>query len=102
MNLVWKLLRQHISVPQLAGFFFANLFGMFIVLMGYQFYRDVVPVFTAKDTFMKADFMVISKKIGTATTISGFPLVPASCHASFALIASRCHPGFEPLLENPL
>ena len=71
MNLVWKLLRQHISVPQLAGFFFANLFGMFIVLMGYQFYRDVVPVFTAKDTFMKADFMVISKKIGTATTISG-------------------------------
>lgn len=71
MNLVWKLLRQHISVPQLAGFFFANLFGMFIVLMGYQFYRDVVPVFTAKDTFMKADFMVISKKIGTATTLSG-------------------------------
>ena len=71
MNLVWKLLRQHISLPQLAGFFFANLFGMFIVLMGYQFYHDVVPVFTAKDSFMKADFMVISKKIGTATTLSG-------------------------------
>ena len=71
MSLVWKLLRQHISVPQLAGFFFANLFGMFIVLMGYQFYRDVVPVFTAKDTFMKADFMVLSKKIGNATTLTG-------------------------------
>lgn len=71
MGLVWKLLRQHISVPQLAGFFFANLFGMFIVLMGYQFYRDVLPVFTAKDTFMKSDFMVISKKIGTATAFSG-------------------------------
>lgn len=71
MSLVWKLLRQHISVPQLAGFFFANLFGMFIVLMGYQFYRDVVPVFTAKDTFMKADFMVVSKKIGNATTLTG-------------------------------
>ena len=25
MNLIWKLLRQHISAPQLAGFFFANL-----------------------------------------------------------------------------
>jgi len=26
MKLVWKLLRQHISWPQLVGFFFANLF----------------------------------------------------------------------------
>ena len=26
--LVWKLLRQHISIGQLAGFFLANLFGM--------------------------------------------------------------------------
>ena len=26
-RLVWKLLRQHISVGQLAGFFLANLFG---------------------------------------------------------------------------
>lgn len=27
-RLVWKLLRQHISVGQLTGFFLANLFGM--------------------------------------------------------------------------
>ena len=26
-TLVWKLLRQHISIGQLAGFFLANLFG---------------------------------------------------------------------------
>ena len=32
-RLVWKLLRQHISVGQLAGFFLANLFGMMIVLL---------------------------------------------------------------------
>ena len=31
--LVWKLLRQHISIGQLAGFFLANLFGMMIVLL---------------------------------------------------------------------
>ena len=37
MTLVWKLLRQHISIPQFAGFFFANLFGMLIVLLGFQF-----------------------------------------------------------------
>ena len=36
--MIWKLLRQHISVSQLAGFFLANLFGMIIVLLGVQFY----------------------------------------------------------------
>ena len=34
--LVWKLLRQHISIGQLAGFFLANLFGMMIVLLSVQ------------------------------------------------------------------
>ena len=71
MNLVWKLLRQHISVPQFAGFFFANLFGMLIVLLGFQLYHDVVPIFTAEDSFMKSDFMIVNKKIGTASSISG-------------------------------
>lgn len=71
MNLVWKLLRQHISIPQFIGFFFANLFGMLIVLLGYQFYHDVSPVFTAEDSFMKADYLIVSKKIGMANTISG-------------------------------
>ena len=33
MNLVWKLLRQHISIGQFVGFFFAILFGMFIILL---------------------------------------------------------------------
>jgi hypothetical protein len=71
MNLVWKLLRQHISLPQFAGFFFANLFGMIIVLLGFQFYNDVIPVFTQGDSFMKEDFLVISKKISTAGSLSG-------------------------------
>lgn len=71
MKLVWKLLRQHISVPQFVGFFFASMLGMFIILLGYQFYRDVLPVFKSEDSFMKADYLVISKKISTNTTISG-------------------------------
>lgn len=71
MNLVWKLLRQHISIPQFVGFFFANLFGMFIVLLGFQFYNDVLPVFTSQDSFMKADYLIVSKKIGAANAISG-------------------------------
>ena len=71
MNLVWKLLRHHISIPQLAGFFLANLAGMLIVLLAFQFYRDVLPVFTADDSFMKADFMIVNKRISAATTLSG-------------------------------
>ena len=71
MNLVWKLLRQHISVPQFAGFAFANLFGMLIVLFGFQFYKDVLPGFTQQDSFMKADYLIMSKKIGMGNTISG-------------------------------
>ena len=71
MKLVWKLLRQHISIPQFAGFAFANLFGMLIVLFGFQFYQDVLPVFTQQDSFMKADYLIMSKKIGMGNTISG-------------------------------
>src|SRR5574344_84413 len=71
MKLVWKLLRQHISLPQFAGFFFANLFGMIIVLLGFQFYNDVLPVFTQGDSFMKEDYLIISKKISTAGSLSG-------------------------------
>lgn len=71
MRLVWKLLRQHISVPQFAGFFFANLVGMLIVLLGFQFYHDVLPVFTAKDSFLKADYLILSKRVGTADVFTG-------------------------------
>jgi hypothetical protein len=69
MKLVWKLLRQHISWPQFVGFFFANLFGMTIVLLGYQLYCDILPIFTANDSFLKADYLVVSKKIGMANAL---------------------------------
>lgn len=71
MKLVWKLLRQHISVPQFAGFFFANLIGMLIILLGIQFYGDVQSVFDSKDSFMKADYIIVNKKVSAMTTITG-------------------------------
>ena len=71
MNLVWKLLRQHISPAQMLGFFFANLFGMTIILLAYQFYNDVMPVFTSPDSFMKAEYKIVSKKVNTGNTLSG-------------------------------
>lgn len=69
--MVWKLLRQHISVSQLVGFFLANLCGMIIVLLGIQFYRDVLPVFTQGDSFIKKDFVIVSKKVSTLGTLVG-------------------------------
>ncbi len=71
MKLVWKLLRHHISVPQFVGFFFANLMGVLIVILGFQFYRDVEPVFTQPDSFMSADYLIISKQISIGNTLSG-------------------------------
>lgn len=70
-NLVWKLLRQHISIGQLTGFFFANLFGMVIVLLSAQFYKDVIPIFTEGDSFMKKDYMIATKKVSTLGSLAG-------------------------------
>ena len=71
MNLIWKLLRQHISLSQFAGFFFANLFGMWVVMLGIQFYKDNLPVFTVEDSFINNNFLVVSKHITTVGTLSG-------------------------------
>ena len=71
MSLVWKLMRRHISLGQLAGFFFANLCGMVIVLLSIQFYQDIAPVFTEGDSFMKKDYIIVSKKVSTLGSLVG-------------------------------
>ena len=94
MNLVWKLLRQHISIPQLAGFFLANLVGMFIVMLGVQFYRDILPVFTSEDSFMKSDFLIINKKVGMGNALSvpdtGFVRHERTKHDEYGTVLREC------------
>lgn len=70
-RLVWKLLRRHVSVPQFTGFFFANLLGMLVVLLSIQFYSDVVPVFTQGDSFIKNDYLILSKRISMVGSLMG-------------------------------
>lgn len=65
MNLVWKLLKQHISKPQFAGFFLANLVGLLVILLGIQFYKDAMSAYNGKDGFMKEDYLIVSKKVST-------------------------------------
>lgn len=69
MKLVWKLLRRHISLPQFAGFFFANLLGMLIVLLSFQFYRDVKPIFSDEDGIIRPDYLILSKRVSALNAI---------------------------------
>lgn len=70
-KLIWKLLRSHISPAQLAGFFLANLFGMLIVLLSLQFYYDIIPLFTRGDSFMKQEYLIVTKQINTLGSLTG-------------------------------
>ena len=63
-KLLWKLIRLQISPWQLAGFALANIIGLSVVLFGVQFYMDSAPVFTAGDSFMKEEYIVVTKEIG--------------------------------------
>ncbi len=69
--MLWKLLKQHISVAQLAGFFLANLCGMVIVLLSVQFYSDIISVFKGGDSFINNDYIVVSKKVSTLGSLVG-------------------------------
>jgi hypothetical protein len=63
MNLVWKLLRKHISIIQLGGFFVANLIGLGIILCGVQIYNDVKPLLSGENSLLMGDNIVIAKQV---------------------------------------
>ncbi len=63
-KLLWKLVRLQISPWQLAGFALANGLGLVVVLFGIQFYEDCAPIFTANDSFMKEQYVVVTKEVG--------------------------------------
>ena len=70
-DIIWKLLRQHISKGQLIGFAIANLIGLTIVLLAVQFYRDVRPVFNDEESFIRKDYLIITRTVTGAGAIMG-------------------------------
>ena len=62
-TLLLRLLKRHISPAQLLGFVLANLIGLGILLLGLQFYRDALTALSAKDSLMRADYLIISKQV---------------------------------------
>lgn len=70
MNLIWKLLRENISKPQLIGFAITSLIGMTIVLVAFQFYFDINPLFTGKEKLLKDDYLTVTKKVGVLSGLA--------------------------------
>lgn len=66
---MWKLLRKHISPSQLIGFSLASLVGLTIVILAVQFHQDVKPLFKDEDSFLRKDFMIITREVSTASTV---------------------------------
>ena len=64
-SLLLRLLKRHISPAQLLGFVLANLIGLGILLLGLQFYRDALTALSAKDSLMRADYLIISKQVSS-------------------------------------
>ena len=69
MKLLWKLLRCHLSAAQIAGFSLAGMVGMAILLSSVQAYRDIRPLFTQPDSFLRGDFLVLSKRVSALQTL---------------------------------
>jgi hypothetical protein len=89
MNLVWKLLRENVSKIQLGGFFVANLAGRSIILIAFQFYFDINPLFSGKDDLFRNEFLTITKKVGLLDALSS-----GSSGFSSAEIDELKHTGF--------
>lgn len=68
-GLMWKLLRKHISKSQLIGFSLASLVGLTIVILAVQFHQDVKPLFKDEDSFLRKDYIIITREVSTASTV---------------------------------
>lgn len=86
MRLIWKLLRKHISIFELAVFFVANLIGMAVILAGVQIYSDLSPMLTGEESLIGNDYMIIShpiERVGGETPKITAEEIDALRHESF-------------------
>ncbi|MBE6219615.1 MAG: ABC transporter permease [Rikenellaceae bacterium] len=71
MKLIWKLLRQHISIGEFSVFVVAGIIGMIIMLTGVQLYGDVRPMLTGEKSLIGNDYMIVTKpvkRVGISST----------------------------------
>ena len=71
-SLLSKLLRKNVSSMQLGGSAIANLIGLIIVGIALQFYLDLRPIFNDEESFVKSDYLVVTRKVtGMDALMSG-------------------------------
>ncbi len=70
-NIVWRLLRKNISASQLVGYAIANFIGLAIVITAIRFYCDVNSLWNSEDSFLRKDYMIISKHVSGISSILG-------------------------------
>ena len=71
MRLIWKLLRQHISIGEFSVFVVAGIIGMIIMLTGVQLYGDVRPMLTGEKSLIGNDYKIVTKpvkRVGISST----------------------------------
>ena len=99
--LLFKLLKQNISIWQLFGFVVANLIGGIIVLIGIQAYIDFDRFMEEESGMLDENYMVIAKPVTGLTTLTGFVGVePSFSEGEIAAGSSglhNYHPGTYPV-----
>ena len=71
--MIWKLLRKHVSVVQLTGFALANIVGLAIVMLAVQMATDIRPVLEDDDSFLRKDYLLITREVTTTGALMGDP-----------------------------
>ena len=71
MRLIWKLLREHLSIGEFVVFTIASMIGMAIMLTGIQLYGDIKPMLSGEESLIGNDYMIITKpvkRVGISST----------------------------------
>lgn len=69
MGLISKLLRKNTSPARIAGFALSNFIGMLIVAGAVMFYIDARGIWDDDESFVNTDYLVINKKVTSASTL---------------------------------
>lgn len=69
MGLISKLLRKNTSPARIAGFALSNFIGLLIVAGAVMFYIDARGIWDDDESFVNTDYLVINKKVTSASTL---------------------------------
>ncbi|MCD8172143.1 MAG: ABC transporter permease [Alistipes sp.] len=69
MNPVGKVLNSNKGLWRFAGFTIANIAGLAVILGAFQIYRDASPLLDSPDSFMRNDYVILSKKVTSLQSV---------------------------------